>query len=281
MKKWIFISLGVLSFMIAKGAQARVETVLGSTPLAQNANLANLMPQSVDSEIILSREQYILSYNRQRRSPNWVAWKLEAKDIGKIPRSKSFLKDPDLERYLAQTGGGAVVDSSEYSGSCFDRGHQVPSRDRTDTDADNQETFLTSNIVPQTSYLNRVIWEHFEQYTRDLVEKQGKMVYVVAGPIYDEDFGAIGPRHDIPVPSKDFKIVFVLDANQAFADIGPNTRAVAVIMPNVLQDGTKPIGSAACGGQPIGSSVDRNDWQKYQSTLAEIQRISGIQFLQR
>ena len=267
-----------LILLISTNAQARIETVIGSVPLAQNANLANVMPEIADSEIIISRDQYVISYNRHRRSPNWVAWKLESRDIGHVPRSNLFLKDPDLEHYLAKTGGNTAVDTTEYNGSCFDRGHQIPSRDRTDTDLNNQETFLTSNIIPQTSYLNRTIWEHLESYTRDLVQHQQKTAYVIAGPIYDEDFGAIGPHRDIPVPSKDFKLVFLLSAGQSPANIGPSTEVIAVVMPNLLSDGTKPIGTAACHPAAMAPS-DRNDWKKYVTTLTEVQRISGLHFI--
>jgi endonuclease G len=278
MERRILKILASLLLFVSIETQARIEAVIGPIPLAQNLNLANVMPDVQDSEIIISRDQYVISYNRHRRSPNWVAWKLEAKDIGSVSRSKMFLKDPDLGNYLAHTGGDTTVDTTEYNGSCFDRGHQIPSRDRTDTEINNQETFLTSNIIPQTVYLNRTIWEHLEAYTRDLVEKQGKTAYVIAGPIYDEDFGAIGPHHDIPVPSKDFKIVILLNPGQHPSDIGPNTEVISVVMPNVLQDGSKPTGNAAC--HPLmGLTSDHNDWKKYVTTIAEVQRISGIHFI--
>jgi endonuclease G len=251
---------------------ATVEKVLGSVPLGQNINLGRVMPAAANMEILISRRQYVISYNRSRRSPNWVAWHLQASDIGTVGRSNQFNKDPDLEQYLASTGIDNAVDTREYNGSCFDRGHQIPSADRTSTDTDNQETFLTSNIVPQTKYLNRVIWEHLEQYTRDQIMKQNLEAYVIDGPIYDEDFGAIGPNHDIPVPSKNFKIIELMDPSSSTA-----VQTIAVIMPNVLKDGTKPIGSAACNDSTV-SSTDKNDWQQYQTTVAEIQRLSGLQF---
>ena len=267
----------ILSALVSLTAEAKIEAVIGPVPLQQNANLSNFIPESPSSEIIISRDQYVISYDRSHRGPNWVAWKLEAKDIGSVGRTNVFSKDPDLENYLARTGHDTAVDTTEYNGSCFDRGHQIPSRDRTDTVNNNAETFLTSNIVPQTRYLNRVIWEHFEQYTRDLVQKQNKKVYVLAGPIYDEDFGFIGPHHDIPVPSKDFKIVIILSANQGPSDIGPNTPAIAVVMPNLLQDGSKPVNGAACGAMTM-TAIDHTDWQKYQTTVSEVQRLTGIHF---
>ena len=122
----------------------------------------------------MSRDQYIISYNKTKRLLNWVSWKLETQDIGKDPRAKQFTTDTDLEKYLLKKGEKPAVAPDEYSQSCFDRGHQTPSKDRTDTQINNEATFNMSNIVPQTPYLNRVLWEHLEQYTRDNVTKKIK-----------------------------------------------------------------------------------------------------------
>lgn len=273
----IVLSLNLTSLV----SQATVETVLGSVSLQDNVNLAGIVPTTDQSEIILSRPQYVISYNKNRRAPNWVAWKLEADQIGAVGRTNSFAQDTELETYLTQSSSGLhAVDKSDYKGSCFDRGHQIPSEDRTDNIEDNTATFLMSNMIPQTAYLNRVIWEHLESYTRSLVQKQGKKAYVIAGPIYDQDFGAIGPNHDIQVPSKDFKIVIVLDANQTAADINQNTQVIAVIMPNLLKDGSQPPlarDSSCTEATPELSTMDSNDWQQYKSTVGEIERLSGLQ----
>jgi endonuclease G len=256
---------------------AKIEVILGKVPLDSNVNIGNLLPSTSESEIILSRNQYVISYNKNRRSPNWVAWKLEANQLGRTGRTNNFSIDTELDMYLSRTDGSRAVDPDEYKGSCFDRGHQVPSGDRTDTVVNNEATFEMSNMIPQTPYLNRVIWEHLEQYTRDMVRNEGKKVYMIAGPIYDEDFGVIGPDRDIPVPSKNFKIIVILDANQTFADINKNTQMIAVVMPNVLEDGTKPINHAdACKFAQPPPSTDHDDWQKYQTTVSEIERLSGL-----
>jgi endonuclease G, mitochondrial len=270
-----------LAFLIqTNSAWARVEAVIGSLPLKQNDNLAMTMPTTKNSEILISREQYLISYNKERRAPNWVAWKLETSQLGKVSRSNKFQQDPDLEEYLNSHEEGHAVQPTDYRNSCFDRGHQCPSGDRTDTEADNEPTFEMSNMIPQTPYLNRVIWEHLENYTRSLVLEQGKKVYVIAGPIYDEDFGSIGPDQDIPVPSKDFKIVFILDADQSANDITSSTPYIAVIMPNILKNGQKPVANTKnCGGSEKESSGGTSDdWKQYQTTLKDIESASGITF---
>lgn len=274
LKTWIVFAL----FLNAAQVFAKVEATIGPVPLNQNTNIAVNLPTTQQSEILISRDQYLISYNKNRRTPNWVAWRLEDRDMGSVKRSNSFNKDSDLENYLARSGErSAPVDPSEYSGSCFDRGHQIPSADRTNNVHDNEETFLMTNMIPQTPYLNRVVWEHFEEYTRDLVKKQGKKVYVIAGPVYDEDFGAIGPNKDIAVPSKDFKILIVVDANRAVSDSISGAQIMAVMMPNVDEDGSKPVASKGCSGITPGHS-NVNDWKQYQTSVQEIEKASGLHF---
>jgi endonuclease G len=259
--------------------------VIGTTPLDRNPNIV-ILPQNVRQvpEILISRDQYLLSYNKSKRLINWAAWKIEASDLGHAGRSNSFAVDPDLETYLNQTSEHAVT-PQDYQGSCFDRGHQCPSADRDDSVGNNQMTFLMSNMIPQTAYLNRVVWEHLEAYTRSLVIDQGKKVYIVAGPIFDQDFGAIGLNKDIPIPSKDFKVIIILDKNQTIQDINRNTPMIAVIMPNLLKSGKKPLEDKAelCSNKNLAAVTtgppSTNDWLQYKSTLSEVERLSGFKIL--
>jgi endonuclease G len=278
----IFSLLIIQLLTFAQIAFAKVEVLLGTTPLVGNPNLALSPPENSNDEILISRSQYVLSYNKNRRSPNWVAWKLEANQIGSSGRSNSFAIDNELETYLLKDPlNSQVVTPDEFRGSCFDRGHQIPSADRTDSIENNITTFMMSNMIPQTPFLNRVIWEHLEQYTRNLVQKQGKKAYIIAGPIYDQDFGFIGPNKDIPVPSKDFKIIVVLDQNQSPDDIDANTPIISVVMPNTLQDGSKPLTdiNQLCNKSLTSGPADKGDWMKYKTTLAEVERLSGFKIL--
>ncbi len=273
--------LSIVFFILALfqlTAQAKIETVLGSIPLSNNPNIALKVPETTKPEIILSRSQYVISYNKNNRSPNWVAWKLEANQIGTSGRSNNFMIDNELESFLNQNPANShAVDSTEYKGSCFDRGHQIPSADRTDDIANNEATFLMSNMIPQTPYLNRVIWEHLEQYTRNVVQQNGKKAYIIAGPIYELDYGKIGPNKDIPVPSKNFKIIYFINADQTAKDINSETPTIAVIMPNVLQDGSSPLNNPQrCLAPLINQSSNRMDWQKYVTTIEEVEKESGV-----
>lgn len=282
-KNRIFFSLFfLLSF--SNLACAKIEVVLGNAPLDGNPNIALGTPVNNKSEIIISRDQYVISYNKEKRSPNWIAWKLENFQIGSSGRTNNFAQDADLEEYLKTSSKNQhAVNPTEYKGSCFDRGHQIPSADRTDSTENNQMTFAMTNMVPQTPYLNRGMWKNLEQYTRDLVQKEGKRAYVIAGPIYDKNFGAIGPNKDIPVPSKEFKVIIVLDANQSPSDINKNTQIISVIMPNIQADGTSINTESNGPCKPILAKDEvaptPNDWQKYKTSLAEIEKLSGLTIL--
>ncbi len=271
------LAISISTFNIA---DARVEAVIGSLPLNKNPNLAILLPETENSEVLISRQQYLISYNKYRRAPNWVAWKIEANQLGSIGRSNKFQQDSELENYLTKSGGGFhAVNATDYTRSCFDRGHQIPSGDRTDTKENNEATFNMSNMIPQTPFLNRGMWEHLESYTRSLVLEQGKKVFIIAGPIYDANFGNIGPNKDIPVPSKEFKIIFILEPNQTVADIHQNTPMIAVIMPNTLKNGQAPVPSTPnCGGSATDSLGSKEDWKQYQTSLTEIENKSNLVF---
>lgn len=278
--KIIFMFLLGLSLTLA---QAKTEIVLGDIELPKNINLPNFVPEpnQDSSEIIISRKQYVLSYNREHRAVNWAAWKLELDGISHVGRVGVFAQDTLLDNYLNQFSEHAVIEN-EFKGSCYDRGHQVPSADRDDTVENNQATFLMSNMIPQTAFLNRGPWARLENYARDLVDNHGKKLFMIAGPIYDEDFGKIGPEKNIPVPSKNFKIIFILESTQTAADISSSTENIAVVMPNILPSGKKPPEDPKelCSHLQVGVKLDTN-WQKYKTTIENIESLSGFKFIRR
>lgn len=280
-RKCALLASVIFSIFVCDLALAKVEIVLGNVPLAKNPNIALKPPQTNEPEIIISRDQFVISYNKVRRNPNWVAWRVDATALGNVGRTNNFAEDSELEKYLQKNSKTTndAVGPTEYFGSCYDRGHQTPSADRSETIKDNEATFVMSNMLPQTPYLNRVVWMHLEHYTRELIRREGKAVYVVTGPIYDQDFGKIGPKQDIQVPSKNFKVLVILEPGQTPADINDQTEIISVIMPNLLEDGSRPDKNkeALCQSSQEDLSGGRvDDWEKNKTTLAEVQKLSGV-----
>lgn len=263
--------LFLFSFMLfTESSIAKIEAVIGEIPLKENTNLLTL-PSVKSNEVIISRDEYVISYNKERRSPNWVAWQVTSANLGTADRTNRFEKDKELQQHLSQVPHAPpAVGPEDYKGSCFDRGHQAPSADRTFSLESNQSTFVMSNMLPQTPYLNRYLWEQLERYTRQLVA-EGKTIYVITGPIYDKNYGAIGPKADIPVPSKLFKIVIVKD--------GDKRRSFSVIMPNVLKNGESPTDKESlCQDSASPGPTLGTEWQRYQSSVATIKKETGLRF---
>lgn len=204
---------------------------------------------------LIERPQYVLSYSDKRKSANWVAWQLVAKDVGKVARG-SFEEDPDLPK------GFQRVQFNTYTGSGFDRGHLCPSKDRSATEADNDAVFLMTNIVPQSPACNQSGWERLESYCRDLADN-GKELYIVAGGhgIGGKDDGGkpkltIGRNAPfVTVPTSMWKVILVLDRG---TNPTAKSRVIAVWFPN--------------------DNTVTDDWPKYRVSVAEVEKKTGLRF---
>ena len=249
--------------------------VIGDAPLARNANIGLGLPaMRVATEILISHKQYVLSWNDRTRNVNWAAWRLRDADLGAVSRTDHFAIDEALQDYLTENTSASAVRPEEFVATCIDRGHQVPSGDRTDSRADNAVTFIMSNIIPQSAWLNRTVWQHLEAYSRDQIRGTAGTLYVIAGPIFGEHPRKIGLEDEISVAEKNFKIV---------VRGGPTpTIVAAVIMPNVTSHGTDPVvdHEQACEdqrrfGKPPETSPPP-DWMQYRVSVAAIERAAGI-----
>src|SRR3989338_10809759 len=69
----------------------------------------------------------------------------------------------------------------------------------------NDESFLLSNMAPQTASLNRGIWATLEDNVRNWAKKR-KSIWIIAGPILDNGHKTIGPNK-VGVPQRFYKIV--------------------------------------------------------------------------
>lgn len=111
-----------------------------------------------------------------------------------------------------------------YKGSGFGRGHLVASADLRETELQNSETFLLSNMSPQAPNFNRKIWRKLEEEIRELDSDDEIMeTYVLTAPFFDfgKTIETIGDRHakhgiDIPIPHGFVKSVFAEHKNGGF-----------------------------------------------------------------
>ena len=201
----------------------------------------------------MEKLQYVLSYHRDKGTPNWVAWHLNASWIGSTPRQDDFRADATLPAGWYQVG------STSYSGSGYDRGHMCPSADRTKTVADNSATFLMTNMIPQAPNNNQGPWATMENYLRTLVTA-GKELYIYSG-----GYGSQGTINSgrVNVPTRTWKVVVVLD--EGTNDLGrvtTTTRLIAVDMPN------------------SDALISRTaDWKTFRVSVDAVEAATGYDFL--
>jgi len=211
---------------------------------------------------LMEKPEFALSYNRDLGRPNWVSWHLSSDWTGTLERVDTFRPDPQVppEWYRVQ--------SFDFSGSGFDRGHLTPNADR-DKETSipiNQATFLMSNMVAQAPDNNQGPWAAFEAYLRSLTDDGSQEIFIVAGPA-----GAGGVGSNIPpattttlasghvtVPAWTWKVAIVLpkDASDPVSRVSCSTRSIAVIMPNV-------------------QGIRNDPWENYLTTVDAVEALTG------
>ena len=221
---------------------ARIFLAFGN-PTNANASEAN--------NYLMVNNFYALSYNRARAIPNWAAWRISKSELGDFPRP-----DPDPFRPDDRLPDGWTrVTPSDYTNSGYDRGHLCPSADRSASVEGMSETFLMTNMTPQTADLNRGPWQKLEGYLRTLVTR-GFDVYIYAG-VYGEQKKI---KRKISVPTNDWKIAVAVPAGQPVSSVSEKTRVIAVDMPNV-------------------KGIKNADWQTYRTTVRRIEQAAGLNLL--
>lgn len=169
---------------------------------------------------LVKHDGFILSYNRERGAANWVAWELTRSDIGEVERSNAFAPDQSLLKDW-------WIKPTDYSGSGYDRGHLCPSKDRSNSEERNRETFLMSNMQPQSPKLNQKTWRYLEDFERDLVKVND--TYIIAGCYGDQ--GRI--KNKVTIPTNCYKIIVILPKGEINVKaVTDKTRVIAVDMPN-------------------------------------------------
>ncbi|NER15242.1 DNA/RNA non-specific endonuclease [Leptobacterium flavescens] len=207
----------------------------GSGTAAQDSNLTFGNPSdagtSNSNNYFLSRDDYTLSYNNSRGTPNWVSWHLSTAWTGDSPRCNCFRQDTSLPSNFFR------ATTSDYTGSGFDRGHICPSADRTYSDAANANTFFMTNIAPQAPDNNQRSWASLENYCRELI-REGNELHIISGVAGSGGTGRNGfsstiDNGNITVPDSFWKVILVLpNGTNDINRVSTSTRVIAVNIPN-------------------------------------------------
>ena len=160
------------------------------------------LPTPIEGDTILRRLVYTVSYNKDTKCPNWVAWHLTAEHAdGDCPRDNSYYEDIDVPTPRAT--------NEDYRGSGWSKGHMCPAGDNKWSEQAMRESNLLTNICPQDRSLNSGGWNKIEQDCRRWAKKYGD-VYIVCGPIFlNREHETIG-ENKVVVPEAFFKVILCL-----------------------------------------------------------------------
>jgi endonuclease G, mitochondrial len=155
---------------------------------------------------LLFNRQYIVGYSYLFRQPRWALELIDPQtqrmDDAELQRLDNFREDLRVPEKFRAT-------LDDYRGSGFDRGHLISSADRLQRRVVNSETFLMSNMSPQTPAMNRGVWRKLEEAVRTLARKERYVeVYAICGPLFNigDPIDVIGDNR-VVVPDAFFKSV--------------------------------------------------------------------------
>ena len=165
---------------------------------------------------VMFNRHYVLGYSYYFRQAKWALEIVSPEkddDDPDVDRADNFRPDyrvPEMFR----------ADLPDYKGSGYDRGHLVASANKLETEIENSETFLLSNMSPQKPRFNRDIWRKLERAVRQLDAREDILeTYVICGPIFffNQEVKTIESERDqgitLPIPHAYFKSVLTENHN--------------------------------------------------------------------
>ena len=172
---------------------------------------ARFKPASVG--VMLDNPSYLVDFNSASGTARWVHYELLG---GETSGGASRTDDFRTDRRVARNSPSA----SSYRGSGYDRGHLKPAADSKSSYSEMSNSFLMTNMVPQTPSLNRGVWKSIEEQVRGWARHYGR-VYVTTGPSPESLYKLGGT---VGVPKYCWKAVLHL---------GADTAAIAFLTPNL------------------------------------------------
>jgi DNA/RNA endonuclease G (NUC1) len=246
--QWTFT---VAAAQPVEGGNADVHLAMGNPSNAIDSFAAN-------TNYLMKRPEFALSYNADKGTANWVSWHLITDWTGALSRDDTFRPDPTIPFPTWYR-----VNQFDYSGTGYDRGHMCPNADRDGTWPSMQATFLMTNMVPQTPNNNQGPWAKFEDYLRSLIGTTAaptNELYIVSGP--NGSIGTIANGH-VTVPASTWKVVLVLPRMDNVDDVGRVTAAARTIAIQIPNDNTV---------------IKEDDWTKYLTTVRSVEQLTGYNF---
>jgi len=190
----------------------------------------------------LCKINYAIHYRYDTKTAEYVVEHVTIEGTtGSVKRKDDFRPDPAIPAQHQST-------LKDYAGNPYDRGHLAPAGNNTQNEEVMSESFFLSNMVPQVPNHNRGIWKQLETFVRDWVVDNGMDLYVISGTAYNKEYKTIGEGR-VGVPDQLWKVIVDRKEGKAIAFIFPNT------------------------------ALPVEDLPKYATTVAEVEKLTGINFM--
>jgi endonuclease G len=243
-----------------------VATLGGTADYRGNTAFGVPTDGDASDDFIITRDQYTISYNHNRNTPNWVSYEFDVTHFqpsdgsASIDRCDCFTHDPALPTSFTHLTTADYTGAGAFAGYGIDRGHMARSFDFTSGTLDNARSYYLSNIIPQASAVNQGPWKLLEDSLGNLARFHDKEVYVIDGVAGNK--GTVKGEGKIVIPEAEWKVAIVLPRDHGLADVrsfNDIDDVIAVLMPNDPNIGT--------------------DWQAYKTSVDAIERASGYDLL--
>ena len=186
---------------------------------------------------------FSILYDTIQKISYWVAYPLHEMYLGNSGRTEAWNYDPLVARHLQPRAHRGIQG--------FDRGHQLPSADRTYSRSGNATTFYFTNMTAQNASLNRGAWASLESKIRAWVARCDTL-YVVTGAITNSEirYASDNDGRNMAAPKYYYKAI----AQKR----GDNYYTTAYKFENIA---------------PVNQNID-----DYQMTVAELEEKTGFVF---
>ena len=149
----------------------------------------------------LHNDAYTVGYCDDLCDPAWVCYRVF--DVqNRVPPKRP-------EGFSEDTRTAARVESGDYIGSGYDRGHMAPNYaigTRFGVEAQEQ-TFLMSNVCPQRHRLNAGLWKDLETKIVDNYTGRYGQIWVIDGPVFGSEDRLQHLRGKVSVPPAFYMII--------------------------------------------------------------------------
>lgn len=204
-----------------------------------------VVAQPGDQRALCFRSFAVL-YSGQSKTPIFSAERLNRQLLGDAAdekRTNRFYPE-------ARLPNAARAQLDDYKGSGFSRGHMSPAADMPDAESMAQ-SFSLANMVPQDQAHNSGAWSKIEKATRDYAKRADGDVFVITGPLFDQEHASTIGKNSVWVPQRIFKVVYTPSSGRAWAYLQKNEPGQQSLKPIPYSDFVQKTGLNLLGNLSV------------------------------